>query len=51
MKKEQTEINKFLLSLSAESFTFLSAIQKYKHDNIRNCIFLVVFYGFETWSH
>jgi hypothetical protein len=51
MKKEQTEIKKFLLSLSAEYFVFLSAIQKYKDDNIWNCIFLIVLYGFETWSH
>jgi len=51
MKKEQTEIKKFLLSLSAESFVFLSAIQKYKDYNIQNCIFFVVLYGFETWSN
>ena len=51
MKKEQTKNKKFLLSLSAESFVFLSAIQKYNDYNTWNCIFLVVLYGFETWSH
>jgi hypothetical protein len=51
MKKEQTELKKCLLSLNAVSLVFQSAIQKYKDYNIWNCIFLVVLYGCETWSH
>ena len=39
-----------MLSFGAESFAFQFAIQKYKDQDIQNCIFGCYFVWCETWS-
>jgi hypothetical protein len=38
-----------LLSFSAESFIFQFATQKYKDQDVKNLILLVVWYGCKAW--